>query len=83
MPSEKNKEIILISRRGQKVDEYTKCSQCDKWKLQVWRYAESNQGEVHLCSACKPRIFDRSFGKIDALDVAVSGGGFETNKRKH
>lgn len=73
----------LISRRGTRVESLQKCYVCKSEKGGTWRYAQSTKGEVHICLACKPRVFDKSFGKIDALSRSVTGGGFETNRRKH
>jgi predicted SprT family Zn-dependent metalloprotease len=76
------KKITLKSRRGTKVNE-KRCSECGVIEKVVWRYAQSNRGPVYICSRCKPKVFDRSFKRIDALDNAVSGGAFETNPRRH
>ena len=75
--------IILISRRGRRIGREIKCSACHKIKAPVWRYSESTKGVVFICAACKPTIFDESFGKKDALDFAQSGGHFESNRRRH
>lgn len=75
--------FLLISRRGTRVDTPQKCNACGKTKIPVWRYSQSTRGGVFICSSCKPRIFDRSFGRKDALDFAIMGGGFETKRSKH
>ena len=75
--------LRLISRRGTKTEILKRCNNCGIIKQPTWHYVNSTWGEVHLCSKCKPEVFDRSFGKMDALDKAWSGGAFETNKRKH
>lgn len=74
--------IILESKRGTKIESTTRCSECHGLADVVWRYAKSNFGVVHLCRFCKAIVFDRSFGEIDAMDSALTGG-FETNPRKH
>ena len=75
--------LVLTSRRGTRVDDGTPCTSCGRKDMTVWRYRESNYGVVHLCCNCKSKVFERSFGKVDALDRAVSGGGIETNRRRH
>jgi RNA polymerase-binding transcription factor DksA len=63
--------IILISRRGMRVGP-GRCAECGIHDRLLWRYAESNRGTVCLCSNCKGKVFDRSFGhpRLDALDLA-------------
>jgi len=77
------KGIILTSQRGTRVDEERLCDRCFKEHEVLWRYAESTQGTVHLCGVCKIKVYERSFGSVDALNMSVSGGGFETSKRRH
>jgi hypothetical protein len=77
------KRVYLESRRGTRVEGPRACTECKQSRAVVWRYARSNLGEVHLCAVCKVRAFERSFGKIDALDMSVSGGAFESNRRRH
>ena len=80
----KKREIILISRHGRRINKQTRCSACREIKMPVWRYPDSTAGVVFICAACKPTIFDESFEeKRDALDFAVSGGHFESNRRRH
>ena len=59
------------------------CDQCEEFRQNVWRYDASNRGAVYICGQCVPVVMDRSFGGIDALDRAVSGGHFEGNRRRH
>lgn len=75
--------LILYSRRGSRVTGKEFCRECGTRKDHIWRYAESNRGTVYLCSECKPLVFDRSFGHIDAMDHAESGGQWESNPHKH
>lgn len=80
----KKREIILLSKRGRRINKQTRCYTCRKIKMPIWRYPDSTAGVVFICAACKPTIFNESFGeKRDALDYAVSGGHFESNRRKH
>ena len=75
--------ITLISQRGSRTSKPTRCSACDVVKTPTWKYSESTHGVVSICSSCKPDIFDRSFGKKDALDFAQLGGNFESNRSKY
>jgi hypothetical protein len=52
--------IILVSRRGQRIGKGI-CAECGIEQLSLWRYSESNQGAVDVCSGCKQKVFDRSF----------------------
>lgn len=74
--------IILKSWRGKYVGSH-QCSECKCYSFATWRYRQSNIGEVYLCSECKPYVRDRSFGSIDAGMIALNGGAFESNRRKH
>jgi hypothetical protein len=75
--------IILNSKRGMKVRSLMTCDSCGLTEIGLYRYSESNKGLVHICSRCKPSIFNRSFDKIDAMKLASQGGAFETNRRRH
>jgi hypothetical protein len=74
--------LILVSQRGTKVTRTARCSECGYSASTLWRYSESNRGVVYLCSSCRPIVFDRSFGEVDAIDRAWISA-FETNPRKH
>lgn len=76
------RSVILISRRGKRVDERRRCNECRDIRPLLWEYPESNCGSVLICSLCKSVVFDRSFGSIDALDKALPGN-FESNPRRH
>jgi hypothetical protein len=53
--------ITLTSRRGQRIGKGI-CAECGIEQSSLWRYFESNQGVVDICSGCKQKVFDRSFG---------------------
>lgn len=74
--------VVLISRRGKRIEGGGCCSECHAWVHMVWRYTKSNRGVVDLCAYCKAIVFDRSFGACDALNSAVTSQ-FESNPRKH
>lgn len=76
-------KLILISRRGKRVDERIECSNCGKLENSVWLYLQSNQGKVSICNECKPSVLDTSFGRKDAMDYAILGGAFESDRRRH
>jgi hypothetical protein len=63
--------VILISRRGMRVGA-GRCAECGIKESKLWHYAQSNRGPVCLCSNCKAKVFERSFGKspMDLLDRA-------------
>jgi hypothetical protein len=75
--------LILISKRGVRVNERMSCDSCQIHRDLFWRYSESNKGVVHICARCKPKLFDRSFNKIDALNFAKTGSSFETKRSKY
>ena len=75
--------IVLKSRRGFRAQGNGRCDECGQEFVYVWRYTHSSHGTVHLCGECKPRVFDHSFGKKDALDFGYEGGAFESNRRRH
>lgn len=75
--------LVLNSRRAYRISEPMNCDSCNASSNVVWRYAESNRGTVHICDRCKPKICVRSFGEKDAMNVAIQGGRFESDRRKH
>lgn len=82
-PQEKPPEpLIIISKRGSRVGERLICSNCNNYSNQLWQYKESTRGTVLICVMCKPKVFDRSFDKLDALNFASTGGGFESKRSK-
>ena len=86
---EKKKPIILYSKRSSKIDDNHICSQCDVKNRPIYKYAQSNYGEVFLCSYCKIKVFNRSFKPAGAEGenligkLVLSGGAWESNRRKH
>ena len=77
------KEIYLESKRGKRFDEIMTCSACGIPTTPTWRYSSDDGGVVLICARCKPLVFERSFGKKDAMDIAVLGGMFDGNRRRH
>lgn len=75
--------LYLISHKGMRIESPFSCTECSTFAKPVWRYAESNAGEVYLCSRCKPRVLNRSFDKLDAMNVSMQAGRFESNRRRH
>lgn len=73
--------IFLESRRGVRVSCPAICDDCKRMREDLWAYARSTLGPVRLCGVCKVQAFERSFGSIDALDMAYSGGAFESSRR--
>ncbi|MCX6081375.1 MAG: hypothetical protein NTW32_17730 [Chloroflexi bacterium] len=64
LPAGAKSDITLISRAGSRVGP-GRCAECGLDHKALWRYAESSQGLVDICSQCKPKIFERSFEKAD------------------
>src|SRR5262245_3741752 len=67
-------KLFLESRHGIRSTEARQCDECGVRKNLLWRYRKSNKGIVYICNTCKPIVFDRSFGSVDAFDSVVSGG---------
>lgn len=77
------KDIRLENRDGYRYSDPRVCTACGIQAKPTWRFMATNGKDVFVCSRCKPVILERSFGKKDALDYAVSGGMFEGNRRRH
>ncbi len=75
--------LLLESKKAEWLNEEKICDNCQCVSKPSWKYSKSNKGLIHLCSRCKPIVYSKSFGKIDALDIAQQGGSFESNRRKH
>lgn len=63
------KKVYLESQRGTRIAGSAMCADCERTDMTVWEYADSNYGRIRLCAVCKIEAFERSFGKIDALDM--------------
>jgi hypothetical protein len=79
---ETGSRLILFSERYKKLRGGGRCSECGFRDDVVWCYRESNQGTVQLCRECRPKVLDRSFGEVDAMNRAWISA-FETNRRRH
>lgn len=67
-------KVELRSKRGKKIENSGKqCNECGYSNKILWLYSKSNFGPVYLCSRCKPKVFDRSFGEVDALRMSLPG----------
>ncbi len=82
-PSSSRAKIFLESRRGVRVQGGGRCNEFGMSEKLVWRYAKSSKGTVQICSRCKAKVFDRSFGTVDAFNNAYEGGAFESNPHRH
>ncbi len=71
----------LANKRGTRLAQGP-CNRCGLVRKPVWRYRDSAFDEILLCSECKTAVFDESRKKIDALNWST-GGGFESNRRRH
>lgn len=79
----KRRPLHLVSRRGKRFEGLSRCDECLRLHPEIWKYKQSSRGEVGLCGRCKGIVLDRSFGRVDAMSRALTGGGFETNRRRH
>jgi hypothetical protein len=77
-------KVTLESKRGGRriKGEGQQCNECGFSDEFLWKYTKSNFGVVYLCWRCKPKVFDRSFGKIDATRMTYPGH-FESNPHRH
>jgi len=81
--SARREPITLISKRGTRINKLMSCDSCLSTEIVLWHYAESSRGEINICGRCKSGLFNRSFDRKDALDLAFQGGAFESNRRRH
>lgn len=81
--SARREPITLFSKRGTRINKLMSCDSCLSTEIVLWHYAESSRGQVNICGKCKSGLFNRSFGRKDALDLAFQGGAFESNRRRH
>ena len=81
--SARREPITLISKRGTRINKLMSCDSCLSTEIVLWHYAESSRGEINICGRCKSGLFNRAFGRKDALDLAFQGGAFESNRRRH
>jgi hypothetical protein len=75
--------LFLESERGTRINEIRCCAECGLRGSPFWRYRESSRGVVFLCDYCKPLVYERSHGRVDALSMSFQGGKFEGNRRRH
>ena len=76
----------LTKPTGIRIDRKETCSFCKKAKIPVWLYSIPKGDSGYICESCRsldPVEKRKKPKHIDALDRAVSGGGFETNRRRH
>ena len=64
--------ICLISHKSKRIEFSGRCYDCGGIYSTLWRYRESNHGEINLCSICKQNALDRSFLYVDALSMAYN-----------
>jgi hypothetical protein len=80
-PVGRDNRLILESRRGTRMPIPMQCDECRVLK-QVFRYSKSSFGIAFVCIACKSVVFGRSFGSVDAMNLAFQGGSSESNRRR-
>lgn len=57
--------VQLTTRAGKRVGKGF-CAECGCEEKILWHYSESNLGPVEICSSCKSKVFERSFGEKNA-----------------
>lgn len=78
--------LMLISRRGRRVRDYAgRCRECREVAARLlfhrsstafWSYRESTWGTVVVCSQCRDKVLERSFGSTcgpSQIPVALRG----------
>lgn len=63
--------VKLKVRRGKILKSEGHCSSCHTAAAPLTRYADSNYGPVILCTVCKIRAFELTFGHADAMPLKV------------
>ena len=62
--------LYLNSKRGKRIgNPVGVCFECGDMRIPLWAYSSTNKGPVQICTKCKRNAFNRSFHKIDALDM--------------
>lgn len=64
-------EVKLKVHRGAILKSEGHCSRCHTAAAPLTRYADSNYGPVVLCTVCKIRAFEFTFGHADAMPLKV------------
>lgn len=76
--------IYIASVRGSRVPGKNLCDECKKYSsLYIWRYVDRSGNGVYICQRCKDEVYLRSHGGGDAMRLAVSGGGWGSNRNRH
>lgn len=85
-------------RRGKRLAEEGPCSYCFREPRLVWQYTKCCKSTVTMCCDCRSYFLGilpknikskkvkkkrkQELKRIDALDMASTGGGFESNRRR-
>ena len=75
--------LVEIEGRAERIDVYGQCLRCCGSSRPIWYYSKSTVGAILVCSPCHDQLLSGSTDREDALDRAVSGGAFDTNRRRH
>lgn len=76
----KRTRLVLKSKQCRLINTMQRCNECNLQRAGTWLYKKSNIGSVNLCRFCRPKILERSFGKIDALNMAIHYGHYRARK---
>ena len=75
--------LVEIEGRAERIDIHGQCLRCCGSSRPIWYYSKSTVGAIFVCSPCHDQLLSGSTGREDALDHTVSGGAFDTNRRRH
>jgi hypothetical protein len=80
-PNSRINQIVERAHRASRTQVDITCQRC-RSRNAMWRYLFDNE-DLYLCQLCKDQVLSQVKKKVDALDVAIRAGSFETNRRKH
>ncbi|WP_417536591.1 hypothetical protein [Methylophaga sp.] len=81
-PKKKKGPSIDLEKPARKLKGAVQCEQCRKTRYETWKYSKTDGTFKTLCRYCRQALLDQKHGKKDALDRAVSGGAYGSNRRK-
>lgn len=66
-------KLVLFSKGGRRVFDRSTCAECGVIVTNSWFYKNSSKGQVYICLRCKDTVFERSFERVDLLDLTLPG----------
>lgn len=73
---------IKIDAKPKRINRNYKCSRCSRDFYKGWQYPTYSGGFKIICEFCRDKLVRGRGYRTDALDRAVSGGGFGVGKKK-